>query len=157
MCWWSYLHFVLLEMSPLCWRRGNVKTGRRKTRRTMIGAKICALMVHIRYDLYTKRHPNHPTWPKINAKALAMSLIYTLEIDLRFKGRKLCKLNDFRFWKIKKGLNEEISESRFIECKERQNKDIMRLEDNKWPLWSKKEGKKAWEMRHEARFSYMEI
>ena len=30
----------------------------------LIGAKICALMVHIRYDLYTKRYPNHPTWPK---------------------------------------------------------------------------------------------
>ena len=86
-----------------------------------------------------------------------MSLIYTLEIYLRFKGRKLCKLNDFRFWKIKKGLNEEISESRLIERKERQNKDIMRLEDDKWPLWSKKEGKEAWEMRHEARFGCMEI
>ena len=59
-----------------------------------------------------------------------MSLIYTLEIYLRFKGRKLCKLNDFRFWKIKKGLNEEISDSRLIERKERQNKDIMRLEDD---------------------------
>ena len=40
---------------------------------------------------------------------------------------------------------------------ERKNEDIMSLEDEKWPLWSKKEGKKTWEMRHEARFSCMEI
>ena len=31
------------------------------------------------------------------------------------------------------------------------------LEDEKLPLWSKKMGKKTWEMRHEARFNYMEI
>ena len=31
---------------------------------TLIGAKICALMAHIRYDLCTKVHSNHPTWPK---------------------------------------------------------------------------------------------
>ena len=80
-----------------------------------------------------------------------MSLICTLETYLRFKGRKLCKLNDFRFWNIKKGLNEEISESRLIERKERKNKDIMRLEDDKWPLWSKKEGKKhgKWGMKQD--------
>ena len=35
--------------------------------------------------------------------------------------------------------------------------DIMSLKDDKWPLWSKKEGKKACEMRHEARFSCMKI
>ena len=29
--------------------------------RGMIGAKICALMAHIRYDLCTKGHSNHPT------------------------------------------------------------------------------------------------
>ena len=40
---------------------------------------------------------------------------------------------------------------------ERKNEDIMSLEDEKWPLWSKKEGKKTWKMRHEARFSCMEI
>ena len=28
------------------------------------GAKICALMAHIRYDLCTKGHSNHPNWPK---------------------------------------------------------------------------------------------
>ena len=28
---------------------------------TLIGAKICALMAHIRYDLCTKVHSNHPT------------------------------------------------------------------------------------------------
>ena len=33
----------------------------------------------------------------------------------------------------------------------------MGLEDKKWPLWSKKEGKKTWEMMHEARFSCKEI
>ena len=27
----------------------------------LIGAKICALMAHIRYDLCTKGHSNHPT------------------------------------------------------------------------------------------------
>ena len=52
-----------------------------------------------------------PNLTKIKAKALAMSLTYILEIYLRFKGRKGCKLNHFRCWKIKKGLNEEISES----------------------------------------------
>ena len=56
-----------------------------------------------------------------------------------------------------KVLNEEISESRLMERKEMQDKDIMSLEDEKWPLWSKKEGKKTWEMRHEARFNCMEI
>ena len=54
-----------------------------------------------------------------------MSLIYTLETHLRFKGRKGCKLNHFRFWKIKKGLNEEISESRLMDRKEKQDEDIM--------------------------------
>ena len=40
---------------------------------------------------------------KIVAKALAMSLTCILEIYLGFKKRKRCKLNHFRFWKIKKG------------------------------------------------------
>ena len=44
-----------------------------------------------------------------------------------------------------------------MERKKRQDKDIMSLKDEKWPLWSKKEGKKAWEMRHKARFNFMEI
>ena len=44
-----------------------------------------------------------------------------------------------------------------MERKKRQDKDIMSLKDEKWPLWSKKEGKKSWEMRHEARFNFMEI
>ena len=86
-----------------------------------------------------------------------MSLICTLETYLKFKGRKGCRLNHFKFWKIKKGLNEEISELRLMDHKERQDEDIMSLEDEKWPLWSKKEGKKTWEMRCEARFSCMEI
>ena len=33
----------------------------------------------------------------------------------------------------------------------------MSLEDEKLPLWSKKEGKKTWEIRHEARFNCVEI
>ena len=84
----------------------------------MIGAKICALMAHIRYDLCTKGHSNHPTGPKSM---------------LRFKGRKWGKLNHFRFWKIKKRLNEKISESRLMDHEERQDEDIMSLEDKKWP------------------------
>ena len=32
-----------------------------------------------------------------------------------------------------------------MDRKERQDEDIMSLEDEKWPLWSKKEGKKTWE------------
>ena len=78
-----------------------------------------------------------------------MSLTCILEIYLRFKGRKWCKLNHFRFWKIKKGLNEEISESRLMDYEERQNEDIISLGDHKWPLWSKKDGKQTWNMRHE--------
>ena len=86
-----------------------------------------------------------------------MSLTCILEIYLRFKGRKwcklnhfrFCKLNHFRFWKIKKGLNEEISESRLMDYEERQNEDIISLGDHKWPLWSKKDGKQTWNMRHE--------
>ena len=35
------------------------------------------------------------------------------------------------FERSKKGLNEEISEPRLIERKERQNNDILRLEDDK--------------------------
>ena len=81
-----------------------------------------------------------------------MNLTCILEIYLKLKRRKWCKLNHFRFWKIKKGIYDEISESRLMDRKERQNEDIMSLEDDKWPLWSKKEGKKTWEMRLEARF-----
>ena len=72
-----------------------------------------------------------------------MCLICTLETYLRFKGRKWFKLNHFIFWKIKKGLNEEIGKSRLMDHKEKQEEDIMSLEDEKWPLWSKKEGKKT--------------
>ena len=39
----------------------------------------------------------------------------------------------------------------------KKDEDIISLKDEKWPLWSKKEGKKTWEMRHEVRFNYMEI
>ena len=66
---------------------------------------------------------------QIDAKALAMSLNFILEIYIKFKGRKWCKLNHFRFWKIKKELNEEMSESRLMDYEERQNKDIISLRD----------------------------
>ena len=66
---------------------------------------------------------------EIDDKALVMSLTFILEIYLRFQGRKWCKLNNFRFWKIKKGLNEEISESRLMDYEERQDEDIMSLGD----------------------------
>ena len=48
-----------------------------------------------------------------------MSLTYILEIYLKFKGRKGCELNYFRFSNIQKGLNEEISESRLIDHEKR--------------------------------------
>ena len=60
-----------------------------------------------------------------------MSLNFTLETYLRLKGRKWCKLNHSRFWKIKKGVNEEISESRLMDHEKRQDEDIMSLEDEK--------------------------
>ena len=44
-----------------------------------------------------------------------------------------------------------------MDHEERKDEDIMSLEYDKLPLWSKKEGKKAWEMRQETRFSCMEI
>ena len=39
-----------------------------------------------------------------------------------------------------------------MERKEMQDKDIMSLEDEKWPLWSKKEGNKArkWGMKQDS-------
>ena len=66
---------------------------------------------------------------QIDAKALAMSLTFILDIYIKFKGRKGCKLNHFRFWKIKKELNEEMSESRLMNYEERQDKDIISLRD----------------------------
>ena len=36
-----------------------------------------------------------------------------------------------------------------MDNKERQDKDIMSLGDEKWPLWSKKEGKRTWIIKHE--------
>ena len=82
-----------------------------------------------------------------------MSLNCILEIYLEFKQRKWCKFNRFRFWNIKKWLNEEINESRLVDYEERQDEDIMGLGDDKWPLWSKKEGKWTWIMKHEANSS----
>ena len=57
-----------------------------------------------------------------------MSLTCILEIYLRLKGRKWCNLNHLKFLKIKKGLNEEISESRLMDHEERKEDDIMSLE-----------------------------
>ena len=74
--------------------------------------------------------PWDPQIIQIDAKALVMSLTFILEIYLRFKGRKGCKLNHFRFWKIKKWLNEEMSESRLMDYEERQDEDIMGLGDD---------------------------
>ena len=48
-----------------------------------------------------------------------MNLTCILEIYLRFKGRIGYKLNHFKIWKIKKGLNEEMNESRLMEYEER--------------------------------------
>ena len=73
-----------------------------------------------------------------------MSLICTLETYLRFKGRKGCKLNHFRFWNIKKGLNEEISESRLMDHEERQDENIMSLEDEKDHYGVRKKVRKHW-------------
>ena len=39
-----------------------------------------------------------------------------------------------------------------MDHEERQGEDTTSLENEKWSLWSKKEGKQTWEMRHEARF-----
>ena len=122
----------------------------------LIRAKICALTTHSIWFVH-QRIFKSPNLTQIDTKALAMSLTYTLETYLKLEGKKGCKLNHFRFWKIKKGLNEEISELRLMNHEKRQDEDIMSLEDEKWPLWSKKEGKKTWEMRHEVRFSCMEI
>ena len=90
---------------------------------------------------------------QIDAKALAMSLTCILEIHLKFKERKWYKFNHFRFWKVKKGLNEEIGESKLMDYEERQDEDVMSLGDDDWSLWSKKKGMKTWTMRHEANSS----
>ena len=87
-----------------------------------------------------------------------MSLICTLETYLRFKGRKWCKLNHFRFWKIKKRLNEEISESRLMDHKERQDETSwvlkmrndhyrVRKEARKHGKWGMKQDSVAWKFR----------
>ena len=94
-----------------------------------------------------------PNLTKIDAKALAMSLTCILDIYLKLKERKGSRLNHFRFWNIKIWLNEEISESKLMDYEERQDEDIMSLEDDKWPLWGKREGKRTWIMRHETNSS----
>ena len=89
---------------------------------------------------------------QIDAKTLAMSLTFIWEICLKFKEKKDASWNHFRFWKIKKGLNEKMSKLRLMKYEGRQDEDIMSLGDEEKPLWSKKEGTKTWEMRHEAKF-----
>ena len=82
---------------------------------------------------------------QINANALAMSLNFILEIYIKFKGRKWCKLNHFRFWKIKKELNEEMSESRLMDYEERQEKDIISLKERRHTNM----GNEAWSKIHQ--------
>ena len=98
----------------------------------LIEAKICALMENIQYDLCIIMHHkrlNSSNLTQIDAKALSMSLTCILEIYLRFNGRKKCKSNRFRFLKIQKGLNEEMSESRLMDYQERQEEDVTSLGD----------------------------
>ena len=87
-----------------------------------------------------------------------MSLICILDIDLRFKGRKRCKLNYFRFWKIKKGLNEEISESRLMDHEEGKTRISwvwkmrnyhygVRRKARKHGKWGMKKDSTAWKFR----------
>ena len=45
-----------------------------------------------------------------------------------------------------------MSELRLMDYDERQDEDIMSLEDEEWPLWSKKECTQTWKMKHEAGF-----
>ena len=63
------------------------------------------------------------------------------------------QVKSFYIWKIKKWLNEEMSDSRLMNYEERQDEDIISLDDEEWPLWSKKEDTQTWEMRHEANSS----
>ena len=45
-----------------------------------------------------------------------------------------------------------------MEFQEMQDEDAMRLRDEDWSLWRKKEGMQTWTMRHEANsLSLMEI
>ena len=87
-----------------------------------------------------------------------MSLICTLETYLRSKGRKGCKLNHFRFWKIKKGLNEELSESRLMDHEEgktriswvwkmRNDHYGVRNKARKHGKWGMKQDSAAWKFR----------
>ena len=84
-----------------------------------------------KYSIWFMQHETLKSFDltEIDDKALVMSLTFILETYLRFQGRKWCKFNHFRFWKIKKGLNEEISESRLMDYEERQDEDIMSLGD----------------------------
>ena len=87
-----------------------------------------------------------------------MSLICILETYLRFKGRKWCKLNHFRFWKIKKGLNEEISESRLMTMRKgkkriswvwkmRNDHYGVRTKARKHGKWGMKQDSDAWKFK----------
>ena len=86
-----------------------------------------------------------------------MNLTCILDIYFKFKGRKGCTLNHFRFWKIKKMVKWGNKQVKTHGPWGKARQEYHELEDEKLPLWSKKMGKKTWEMRHEARFNYMEI
>ena len=57
----------------------------------MIGAKICALMAHIRYDLCTKGHSNHPTWPKSMLMPSHEFNLYFVDLS-QVQGKKIVQI-----------------------------------------------------------------
>ena len=70
----------------------------------------------------------------------------------------MCKLNYFRFWNIKKGLNEEISESRLMDHEEgktriswvwkmRNDHYGLRKKARKLGKWGMKQDSTAWKFR----------
>ena len=67
-CEWSIAIVVLQALTftnfQTCINKIYYNEKNNKQGMTLIGAKICALMAHIRYALCTKGHSNHPTWPK---------------------------------------------------------------------------------------------
>ena len=59
-----------------------------------------------------------------------------------FKGIKGCKLNHFRFWNIKKWLNEKNKQVKTHGPWGKARQEYMSLEVEKWPLWSRKKARK---------------
>ena len=99
---------------------------------------MCSNDIYLIWFIYYKTLKSSDS-TQIDTKVLAMSLTCILEIYLGFKKRKWCKVNQFRFWKNKKGLNEKMNKSRLMKYEERKDEDIVSLGDEEWPLsWSKK-------------------